>query len=119
MDLFGNQAKARLWTLQRELELSQNLLTLQREKLALAEARIAAQKDDLKRLLERTAELASRPVPSRSSTPLYMSESEEDIRFMKATEQISIAEAEDMLRQLQFDNETILVDDGLDDTSLF
>jgi hypothetical protein len=47
-----------------------------------------------------------------------MSESEEDIRFMRDTEQISIAEAEDMLRQLQFDNQTILVDDA-EDLSLF
>jgi len=63
-------------------------------------------------------ELASQPVPSRSSTPLYMSESEEDIRFLKDTQQISISEAEDMLRQLQFDNETIIVDDA-EELSLF
>lgn len=56
-------------------------------------------------------ELASRPVPTRSNTPLYMSESEEDIRFMKETEQISLLEAEQLLRELEFDNETILIDD--------
>lgn len=57
-------------------------------------------------------QLSSRPVPERSSTPLYMSESEEDIRFMKETDIIGITEAEQLLRELQFDNETILVDDG-------
>jgi len=38
---------------------------------------------------------------------------------MKETEQISISEAEDMLRQLQFDNETILVDAPDEDLALF
>lgn len=41
-----------------------------------------------------------------------MGEDEEDIRYMKDTSVISLAEAEDMLRQLEFDNQTILVDDG-------
>lgn len=98
MDLFGRQSRA--------------LLEIERAKTELLELRIDVLKEDIDRLKAHTQELAARPIPERSTTPLYMSESEEDIRFMKETQQISIAEAEDMLRQLQFDNETILIDDG-------
>lgn len=110
--------EAQLWVMSRTLKLTQDLLALERQKNSLALARIEAQREDIRRLLERIQELASQSPPTRSKTPLYMSESEEDIRFMRDTEQISIAEAEDMLRQLQFDNQTILVDDA-EDLSLF
>lgn len=105
MDLFGKKSLA--------------LLEIERAKTELLALRVEVLKEDLERLKVHTQELASQPVPTRSSTPLFMSESEEDIRFMKDTEQISILEAEDLLRQLQFDNETILVDDGLEDVSLY
>lgn len=78
-----------------------------------------ALQEDLDRVLTHNRELASQPVPTRSNTPLFMSESEEDIRHMRDTEMISLSEAEEMLRSLQFDNETILVDDGLEDVSLY
>ena len=97
MDLFGTQAR--------------KLLELEQAKSELLEARIVALKEDLERVLSHNRQLAQRPIPQRSDTPLYMSESEEDVRFMKDTEQITILEAEQLLRELEFDNETILLAD--------
>jgi len=41
-----------------------------------------------------------------------MSDDEEDIRYQQELGQLSIAEAEDMLRELDFENEHIILDDG-------
>ena len=126
MDLFGKKARLELEALEqkhrrvaRKAQVSKGINRTYRAKIELLEARILAYQEDVQRLKALSQELASQPVPTRSNTPLFMSESEEDIRFMKDTEQISILEAEDLLRQLQFDNETILVDDGLEDVSLY
>lgn len=102
--------ESELWVSQRTLLLTQEKLTIAQERLKLEETRNLALRDDLARLMTYTQELASRPAPTRSSTPLYMSESEEDVRYMKETQQISIEEAEQLLRELEFENDTILVD---------
>jgi len=85
------------------------------QELQLALARIEAQKDDIARLIQHNTELANTPIPERSKEPLYMSETEEDVRFMKEAGVLSIAEAEDMLRELDFENEQIYIDDGSDE----
>lgn len=86
----------------------------QEAEIRLLNARILAQKEDIERLLKHNRELANRPIPERSEVPLYISEDEEDIRFMRDTQMISIAEAEDMLRELDFENESIIVYDEPD-----
>ena len=100
----------RAWVLERELLLTQELLTLAQAKLSIAETRILAQKEDLDRVLAHNRALVNQPVPQRSDTPLYMSETEEDIRFMRDNQLIGIDEAEDMLRELDFDNPDIMVE---------
>ena len=106
--LHRRDLEAELWVKSRELKLTQDQLTVEREKTSLLTLRVEILKEDLAKLLKHTQELASQPVPTRSKTPLYMSESEEDIRFMKETQQISMAEAEELLRALEFDNEIVL-----------
>lgn len=86
--------------------------------IRLLKARLEAQRDDIHRLLKTIEELQSRPVPERSKTPLYMSEDEEDIQFMRDTQMISVLEAQDMLRELEFDNESIVVYDDAE-TSIY
>jgi hypothetical protein len=80
--------------------------------MELLEARIVAQKEDLDRVLEHNRVLASQPIPQRSPVPLFMSDDEEDIRYQQELGQLSIAEAEDMLRELDFENEHIILEDG-------
>lgn len=102
--------EAELWVKARQLELTQELLTIEKAKLALSEAKVEALREDLQRVLQHNRELANAPVPQRSEVPLYMSESEEDIRFMRDNQLIGIDEAEDMLRELEFDNPDIMVE---------
>lgn len=108
--MFQNKLKDRIWVLEREIELFSRLLVLKDAEIRLLQAKNEAQRFDITRLLDNVKELQSRPVPERSKVPLYESEDEEDIRYLRENSLISIAEAEDMLRQLEFDNQTILVE---------
>jgi len=57
--------------------------------------------------------------PKPSPTPLYISETEEDIAYARQAQQISMAEAEDMLRELQFEQTEILLDEPDSDLALY
>lgn len=83
---------------------------MRENKIELLEARIAAQKFDIDRLV---AEI-NKPLPSPSRVPLHVSEEEEDIIFARDSQLIGRAEAEDMLRELQFEYPNVFVDDGED-----
>jgi len=45
--------------------------------------------------------------PPRSTTPLHMSEEEEDVTFARDMDLMGKEEAEDILRQLEFENSVI------------
>lgn len=85
---------------------------LLKAEIDLLNARIAAQKDDIERLLAHNMQLANPPKYARSMTPIHVSEEAEDIAFAKDTGLLSLAEAEDMLRELEFENPTIIEDEG-------
>lgn len=94
--------------------------TFLKAKIDLLEARIEAQKDDINRLIDHNRLLANPPQYERSITPIHVSEDQEDIKYAKDTGLISIAEAEDMLRELDFDNPQAVIDDGeLNNLTLF
>ncbi len=50
------------------------------------------------------------PKPQASATPLWISETEEDIKWARDSGILATAEAEDMLRELEFENTEIMFD---------
>lgn len=105
MDLFGRKARLEVDRLQGLVDAALALLNAREQLLAQLTLELAIER-------ERNAEVKDAPSeqPTFRSQPLYMSEDEEDIKFLRDTEQISVAEAEDMLRQLEFDNSEIEFD---------
>ena len=86
-------------------------LDLKDEQLALKEALILNLREDVSRLLQHNRDLATAPVPQRSPEPLYLSDEEDDVEFLKEANLISAREAEDMLRMMEFENATIDFDE--------
>lgn len=110
--------EAELWVSRRQLALTQDKaeslrqqLELKKEQLRLKEALISNLREDVERLLQHNRDLASAPVPQRSPTPLYVSDEEDDVTFLKEANLISAREAEDMLRMMEFENATIDFDE--------
>lgn len=89
-------------------------ITMLQERLALRETQIEILREDIEKLKYALAH----PVKP-SPEPLYVSEHEEDIAFARQAQAISIAEAEDMLRELQFENSEILLDEPDSDLALY
>lgn len=89
-------------------------ISMLQERLAWRETQIEILKEDIERL---KTLVANPPVPSPH--PLYVSEHEEDIAFARKAQAISIAEAEDMLRELDFENSEIVLDEPDSDLALF
>lgn len=110
--------EAELWVSKRLLGLTQDQVTslterlrLKQAQLDLKEALILNLREDVERLLQHNRDLASAPVPQRSPTPLYVSDEEDDVDFLKEANLISAREAEDMLRMMEFENATIDFDE--------
>lgn len=112
MDWFGRKSKKQLHVLKRKFSISKGINKTLGAKIELLEARIVAQKEDIERLLDHNRQLANPPRYTRSSSPIHVSESEEDIQFAKDAGLLSMAEAEDMLRELDFENPSIYEDES-------
>lgn len=81
------------------------------ERMRLKEDQIGVLREDVRRLTE---------PPLRPSTyPLYVGEHEEDIIHAREAQAISLAEAEDMLRELDFENTEIILDEPDSDLTLY
>lgn len=109
------RTRQKLWLTERTLEVTQKDLSiakaenrLLKAEIRLNQATMAAQRADIRNLLE----LLNQPKPEPSRTPLHVSEAEEDVIFARDTKLLGIAEAEDMLRELQFEHPNVYVDDG-------
>jgi len=67
----------------------------------------------------RDLEARLRPKPAAfSPTPLYMTEEEEDVAWQVATEILDPAIAEDILKELEFDNSEVFMDESIGISSL-
>jgi hypothetical protein len=97
------------------IELMRERIELLQERLRLRDAQLEVAQFDIDRLKEAIS--APRPVPS--AEPLFLSEHEEDIIHARNVQAISIAEAEDMLRELDFDSSEIVLDEPDTDLGLY
>lgn len=71
--------------------------------------------------LEALKTFIARPIPERTTFPLHLSEDEEDVAFLRDTGVLDKLEAENLLRELQFENAevySVSSDEGLDDLTL-
>jgi len=89
-------------------------ISMLQERLALRETQIEILREDIEKL---KALIANPPQPS--SLPLFVSETEEDIVHARNQQAISLAEAEDMLRELNFENPEVILDEPDSDLALY
>lgn len=101
MDLFGFKAKHKVILLESLVDTHNDLLELYHKEIT-----------RLHTLIEALETIKEEPVKevTFSSQPLYLNEDEEDIQYAVDNELIDAASAEDMLRQLQFENAEITLD---------
>lgn len=96
------------------VELLRERIEMLQERLRLRDTQIEILREDLEKL---KAIAANRPTPS--PVPLYMNETQEDILHAREAEQISLAEAEDILRELDFENSVVMLDEPDNELTLY
>lgn len=96
------------------IQLYRERIELLQERLRLRETQLEILREDLEKLKTVAANR-----PTFSMEPLYYNEAEEDILHARAEQQISMAAAEDMLRELDFDNVEINIDEPDSDLALY
>ncbi|MEM2990271.1 MAG: hypothetical protein QXQ02_03720 [Halobacteria archaeon] len=84
--------------------LLENLVKIKDAEISLLERQVQTLQEDIRRLL-------NPPPPKFSPVKLWESEDEADIRTAKEKGLIGAKEAEDLLKQLQFENTQIIIDE--------
>lgn len=96
------------------VELLRERIAMLQERIRLRDTQIEILREDLDKL---KVIASNRPTPS--PVPLYLSETQEDVMHARDAEQISIAEAEDILRELDFENSVVVLDEPDNDLTLY
>lgn len=121
MDLLGRRAKRETAEARSQLAGALVALIATQTELKRATADYRALSMLLMEKTKKIAELEDRLAPKKaaySPVPLYMTEQEEDIEWGIGAEIIDPAVAEDVLRELEFDNSNVFIDEELGISSL-
>lgn len=121
MDLFGRKAQRELAKVRSEFAGALVALIATQTQLKRTDADHRAAIMLLMDKTQKIAELTERLTPKKaafSPVPLYMTEEEEDMAWAVQTEMMTPAVAADILKELEFDNSDVWIDEQNDRSSL-